>query len=59
MSRDLLNTALKMKKKMVVWDKNGFKSIGYVPSWSCGWLRAVAPCAAQKPRRILQGIWLA
>lgn len=32
MSCDLLNTALKMKKKMVMWDKNGFKSIGYVPS---------------------------
>lgn len=37
---------------MNIWVQNGYKCISYLPSWSCGWLGAVAHCPSQHHKRV-------
>ena len=41
------------EKQMVVWVQNGGKRIGCFPSWSRGWLGAVAHCCCPAPGKLI------
>ena len=47
-SNNLLNTVLKVKKRIVIWVQNGCKCVDCLPSWSSGWPGAAAHYTASQ-----------